>query len=166
LNYQNVELKGFEKFTHFSPLLFALLFPAMGIVLPILKPGGRDMTLFWAIGIPITVLVYWWLKRLLRYQLVRTSRAASENYRSVKFLADERGWIIKTDRPCEFIQVTVPGFPKTMASWGELVTVAFLESDCYVNSICDPDQHPSITAYGRNLENVEAVKSAVIGPNP
>jgi len=166
LNYQNIELKGFEKFTHFSPLFFVLLFPAMGIILPIFNPGGRDMTLFWVIGLPITIPIYLWLKRLLRYQVVHTQHGSSENYSSVRALAHERGWIIKSDRPYEFIQAAVPGFPKTMASWGELVTVAFLGGDCYINSICNPDQHPSIIAYGRNLENVEAVKSAVIGPNP
>jgi len=166
MNYDHVELYGFAKFTHFMPMGFALLFPVMGISLPIISPGGKDLTLFWLIGIPAAGLVYWWLKRLLRYQAVHTLQGAESNYQAVLALAKELNWNIRIARPNEFIQASVKGFPKTLRSWGELVSIAFQGGDVYVNSICDPNKHSSLTAYGRNNENVEIVKRAVVRPNP
>ena len=166
MNYEYVQLKGFAKFTHFTPMLFVLIVPVMGVALPVIQPGGKDISLLWIIGTPIAALVYWWLKRLLRYQVIHTTRNAEENYRAVLALVTELGWNIKNDRPLEFIQASVKGFPKTMSSWGELVSVAFHGNDVYINSICDPGKQPSLTAYGRNIENVEAVINAIDGPNP
>jgi hypothetical protein len=166
LNYDHVELTGFAKFNHFAPMAFTLMFPAMGIALPLIQPGGRDLTLFWVIGTPVAALAFWWSKRILRYQVIHTTQSTEKNYQAVLELATKLEWEIRSDRPLEFIQASVKGFPKTMASWGEMVTVAFLGGDVYINSICDPNERPSLTAFGRNLDNVEAVKRALGGPNP
>jgi len=165
VNAHGIELKGIEKFTHFSPFFFVLIFPVMGVVLPWIYPGGKDITLFWVIGIPVAFLAYWWQKRQLRFQVIHTNGNAEGNYHSIMALAHHLHWKVNVHRQSEFIQATVQGFPKTMASWGERVTVAFLSGDVFVNSICDPAKHSSITAFGRNIENVRAVAKAVREPN-
>lgn len=167
MKQQSVQLKGMAKFTHFSPLIFVLLFPVIGLIFlfnnpqDLHKPESIDLELLDVIPVPIAVFLFWHLKRLLRFKLVHTTHSAEENYQAVVSLAHKLGWNIKIQRPSEFIQASAGGFPQTLLSWGEQVTVRFLKSDIYVNSICDPNERSSLSSWGRNSGNVQSVLKAV-----
>jgi ABC-type multidrug transport system fused ATPase/permease subunit len=156
---QRLKLSGLAKFNYFTPVIFVASLPLIGLAVQIFSPGKNDLTLLILIPIPLAAFLYWYLNRTLRYQLIRTTHSAEENFHAVVSLAHRENWKIKVKRT-GFIRAKVGGFPKTM-SWGEQVSVQFDGNDVYVNSICDPDERPSISSYGQNAENVESVVRAV-----
>jgi hypothetical protein len=165
MNYKEVELSGSEKLNHFS-IVIAFLAP-----LPILLPTGlqsasREFRAFVAMLVLIAAFAFWWQKRVLRYTKVRTVQCAEANHQAVLLLAEKLGWAIIAEMPSESLLISVPGFPKTLASWGERVSVRFLGSEVYVNSICDPNRYASVSAYGRNGRNVRAVVRAIDRSQP
>ncbi len=162
---RSLKLRGMAKFNYFWPLILVASFPFIGLAVQFFSPGKNDLTLPILIPIPIAALLYWHLNRSLRYRMVRTNHSAEENFHSVVSLAHRQNWKIKTKRASSFIQAKVGGFPKTM-SWGEQVSVQFNGFDVYVNSICDPDEPPSLTSFGQNAENIQSVVRAVSESTP
>jgi len=43
--------------------------------------------------------------------------------------------------------------PFSWASWGELITIIREKDAILINSICDPDNRPSVTSFGQNKIN-------------
>jgi hypothetical protein len=130
------------------------------------QPANRASSAFVAMLVLIAAFAFWWQKRVLRYTKVRTAQCAEANHQAVLLLAQKLGWAIIAEMPSEFLLISVPGFPKTLASWGEQVSVRFLGTEVYVNSICDPNRYASVSAYGRNGRNVRAVVRAIDGSRP
>ena len=55
--------------------------------------------------------------------------------------------------------IAITGF--NWASWGERITIIRKENEILINSICDPDNRPSISSWGRNRKNVNAFKKRI-----
>ena len=73
MNHNNVELSGFDKFTHFLPVAFPLLISFVSLVLPIVQPGGRDMTAFVLIPLPVAYLLYRIQTKALQFTTASTA---------------------------------------------------------------------------------------------
>jgi hypothetical protein len=148
-----VELKGISKFTHFALVILILIYSLQAIVIAFCS-GNKEFLPTSVALLSISPLIYWWLRRKLEFRIIHTARSSADNYQAVLSVARKLGWRTKVSRPSEFFQASVTGFP---ISWGELVTVKFLDVDVYVNSICDPHSIPSTTAFGRNSRNVQSL---------
>jgi len=162
-NLEGVNLRGFQRFTHFQPVYFLGFLAAMALVLSLTNPQGRSLWLLYPTCIPLALLAYWRQRRALRFRVFETSQGEEANFEAVLALARRQGWVVRASHPTRFLQASVGGFPSTMRSWGEMVTVRFMGSRVYANSICDPDRQSSMTSFGRNFEHLEAVRSAVNG---
>jgi len=97
--------------------------------------------------------------RVLKFTGFRTNRDAPANYLAVMTAIRTTNWQITKEQEASIIIATVPG---SMRSWGERVEVRFDDNHVYVNSICNPSRHVSMTAWGRNRENVEFIRHAVL----
>lgn len=47
------------------------------------------------------------------------------------------------------------------ASWGERITIIRCENEILINSICDPDNHASVSSWGQNRKNINAFKKRI-----
>ena len=106
--------------------------------------------------IPASFLYYIQRKRLQFEEIpvVVTSEVFLE---AVKRTAVQSKWeIIRKEA---HIVTARTGF--TWQSWGELITVIRDNEKVLFNSICDPDNRPSIASWGRNRENFEVFKSVL-----
>jgi len=169
MNYQALELSTYEWFTHYLPVLFPLFISFVSLAIPIFQPGGRDMTAFVLIPIPIAYLLYRIQTKALRFTKATTPQPADKNFSLLRSLALEQEWKPINELPGVKIVLRTKGFPATLSSWGEQVTVLFQDQNIYVNSICDPSKHSSMFAGGRNQENIQrilAVLNATQAPNP
>ena len=98
------------------------------------------------------------LRRQLRFQIVTTSRTASENYVRVLSSVTNKGWTIRMHEENHFILCFTPMSP---FSFGDRVTIYFKNQDVWVNSICEPSK-PMGGLFGPHKKNVDVVQAAVI----
>lgn len=47
------------------------------------------------------------------------------------------------------------------ASWGERITIIRKENEILINSICNPDNRPSVSSWGQNRKNINAFKKRI-----
>ena len=47
--------------------------------------------------------------------------------------------------------------PCSWRSWGERITIIKQEDELWFNSICDPNSRPSVTSWGKNRNNLNAL---------
>jgi len=164
MNY--LKLKPGDLWTHYFSVAFFCMIVAASLLPPLFvgrNVRGNEMYSFAAVAAVMAGLSYVIQKRALRFSRFETPHEASQNYASVVALADSEGWQIVHRRQERLLVMAVPGFPKSLGSWGERITVEFHTAAVAVNSICDPARHPSVVSFGRNRRNVKAVAEAVDG---
>ncbi|NVK83615.1 MAG: hypothetical protein HWE21_04800 [Cytophagia bacterium] len=49
----------------------------------------------------------------------------------------------------------------SLFSWGERITIIRAETEILINSICDPDNRPSVVSMGQNRANMMAFKNKI-----
>ena len=163
-----VELKSEERFKHYSIVWFFGMIAVCLFMVPLLgrHVRGNEPYFFGVIAAIIAWLANLMQRRALQYSSFATNRSAAENYKAVLAVAESKGWELIHYRNDRLLVMSVPGFPSSLLSWGERVTVEFLGTVVDVNSICDPAMHASVVSFGRNRKNVQAVMAAVCGCDP
>lgn len=107
-------------------------------------------------------LGFWEQWRALRYRMIRTARAAEDNYLSVLYLANEDDWqFTRRDRFTCIQGCVAPGF----GGYARRVTVLFDGPDVYVNSIMNPGRFfaPGMISWGGIDRDISRVAAAVGG---
>jgi hypothetical protein len=122
--------------------------------------SGMQLIAFSMLTFPIG---YALRRRSLRFREFSTINTAAENFHRVLNLVEKEEWVVRSMKRDSYVIAQVIGFPKTIRSWGEQVSIRFHGSHVQVNSIGDPSGRFSVTTLGRNRENVEAVRSALGG---
>ena len=56
---------------------------------------------------------------------------------------------------------TIGGWPCTYEKRGERITIIRDNNKILINSICDPDNRPSVSSWGQNRKNVNAFKKRI-----
>ena len=166
MEHKYVELGAWDKITHYSIVGFFLVITATSSALVVLDPGApksRFLLGIFVVSLLLAGIFYWRQRRALRFVKFHTHHDAKFNFHAVLSLTANLEWNVIDERHAQLVVAAVPGFPKTLRSWGARVTVCFSGTDVYVNSICDPAKGDSVVTFGRNSENVRAVAKAVNG---
>lgn len=157
------QLRGWARAKHFAPAITFAVFAAFCALLALTKPSSPDTYPVSFVGVSalLAALALWWHRHVLRFAVVETERDPDQNYERVLDAAGAAGWEVVATEPGHTLEARVAGFPRSLLSWGEAVVVRFEGQRVYVNSICDPDLNPSVTAWGRNSRNMETVSQAL-----
>jgi hypothetical protein len=107
------------------------------------------------------VCVAWLFRRVLRFTTFEGAGDANGNYDAVAKAMGDAGWWIRKAPSRAFIVATAS---RAMERSGQRIEVRFCGSSVLVCSIADPsDISFGVTTLGRNAENVELVRRAVMG---
>lgn len=143
-------------------LLPGLLIVAAGSTIFFAVMRGNGLQMLWVptIFVLAAILLVWQLRRGLRFHTVQTGREPADNMERVLDVARKREWQRAAAEPEGTMEFHTP---RSMFSWGEMVTVRFEGGAVLINSISDPGHGPSITSMGGNARNVRLVASALRG---
>ena len=166
LSDRSLELRGFKWFTHYSAPTVFLVFTAFAgfqiVTRKYQSTGVEILTLALAV---IGLLTLWLQKRALKFRVFDTSSGAPDNFERIIAGIEHSDWVITKFKEGAMLELKTRGFPATWRSWGEQVTILFVNNLVYVYSICDPDAHTALTAYGRNRGNIKRIGKMLSGPN-
>jgi len=96
-------------------------------------------------------------KTRLRFKVIDVAADADTFMNAVKETAKELEWKI-IDQKSNLI-VAKSDF--SWASWGELITIIRDKDKILFNSICDPDNRPSVASWGMNKVNLKTFEQYV-----
>jgi len=147
-----------QTFWHYSIIPFLLIVPVMttidvfkyyvthtyNSVTPIdelLKTGY--------IWILPALIFYFIQKRRLKFIIINVSVDKDSFHKAVEQTAKELEWSIKKNTSDTLVAKS--GF--SWRSWGELITIIWDKDKILFNSICDPDNRPSVSSFGMNKVN-------------
>jgi hypothetical protein len=157
-NTETVFLTKSQNFWHYSIILFLLIMPVITTV-DVFKyyvtdtyTGVRpieDLILFGYIWIVPAIIFMFIQKRRLKFRTIDISVDKATFQKAVEQTAKELEWAI-TKKTNDTI-VAKSGF--SWRSWGEHITIIWSENKILFNSICDPDNRPSIASFGMNKVN-------------
>lgn len=95
------------------------------------------------------IAVYFFQKRRLKFRVITLSVSPKQFRMAVEQTTKELEWKIEEESN-NFI-IARSGF--SYRSWGELITIIREDDRILFNSICDPDNKPSIASFGMNRLN-------------
>jgi hypothetical protein len=161
------QIAGFwAKATHYSIVFFFLFFPAVFLCFQLIQylkgdpaySGGDELWIFTA---PLVLggLAFWLQKRRLRYKIIQTTLTRAQVEAIIERVADELEWKGHFVTNKIYKAKTSPRF--FSGSWGEEITILLPDNRIFINSICDPDKHASLTSFGRNWENKDMVINSI-----
>jgi hypothetical protein len=160
-----LQLNKMQLFWHYSIVLFLFIVPVITTI-SVYKyyvthtyRGVRSIEEIATGYIPIipAIAFYFIQKRRLRFKSIKISVDAETFLKAAEQTAKELEWEIQTKR--KDIIVAKTGF--SWRSWGELITIIREEERILINSICDPDNRPSITSLGMNKLNLKIFEQAL-----
>lgn len=155
-----------QMFWHYSSVLFILIIPIMNlysifeIEVTNTYTGVRTTQDHLRAGLPwfVPALLFGLIQyRRLNFQKLKAKLSGEE----FKLLAIEAG----KEMNWNFTELTndyaiaITGF--NWVSWGERITLIRKNDEILVNSICDPDNRPSVTSWGQNRKNINAIKKRI-----
>ncbi|MBT1696044.1 hypothetical protein KK083_04090 [Fulvivirgaceae bacterium PWU4] len=109
---------------------------------------------------PISIIIYLIQRDKLKFQFIRTS-VDKEAFRDwVTDVVREYKWSIRSFKDNTFIIKTNPGFVNQ--SWGQHITIMFVEGGVLVNSIFDPNKGSWIITFGSNRRNIDEIKKLLV----
>lgn len=153
-----LQLSFWNKISHYWAVIFALIIPICSIIYKIIdainktERSSRDGEIYlFVIPITLSFLFYLLQKKRLSFKIVETKLNIDEIYKIVDETAKELGWIINKRTNKYLTANTNPKF--TSGSWGEQITIIFIENKILVNSICDLNKKSSLVSMGRNKKN-------------
>lgn len=160
-------LTGFwAKSTHYSIAFFFLIFPAIFIGFQLVgylkgDPPFDWATAVWIIVVPAVLgfLTFWLQKRKLRFKSIQTTLTRAQVEAIIERVADELEWKGHFVNSHIYIARTHPSL--FSGSRGEEITILLPGDRVLINSICDPEKKSSLTAAGRNWENVDMVTESI-----
>lgn len=158
-----LKLSNWQLFWHYSIVPFILIIPITNLyfVFQIEVTGTYtgvmstqehlNIGLPWLI--PSIILAIIQYRRLNFKRLNR--RLKPEEFKSIAEEAGkEMNWTFM--KLTKDYAIAITGF--NWASWGERITIIRKENEVLINSICDPDNRPSVSSWGQNRKNINAFK--------
>lgn len=110
--------------------------------------------------VSISIIIYLIQRDKLKFHFIRTS-VDKEVFRDwVIDIAREYKWSIRSFKDNTFTMKTNPGFVNQ--SWGQHITIMFVEGGVLVNSIFDPNKGSWVMTFGSNRRNVDEIKKLII----
>ena len=161
-----LKLSNWQLFWHFLVVPFILIIPILNLysVFEIEVTGTyngvRSTQEHLSVGLPwlILAVIFGIIQyRRLNFRQLDTKLTAEEFKAIVVEAGQEMNW--------NFINLTkdyaiaVTGF--NWASWGERITIIRKENEILINSICDPDNRPSVSSWGQNKKNINAFEKRI-----
>lgn len=159
-------LSKWQLLWHYSVVLFILIVPILNlysvyeIEVAHTYTGVRSTQDHLRVGLPWIIPAL--ATGIIQYQRLNFKKLKAElSGDEFKLLVMEAGKEMKWN----FINLTkdyaiaVTGF--NWASWGERITIIRKRDEILFNSICDPDNRPSVTSWGQNRKNLNAIKKRI-----
>jgi len=147
-----------QTFWHYSLVPFLLIVP----VLTTIDVFKYYVTQTYAAARPIEDMIstgYIWIipaiafyfiqRRKLKFRTINISVDKNTFIEAVEQTAMELGWTI--EKASSDIIIATSGF--SWRSWGERITIIRCSDKILFNSICDPDNRPSVASFGMNRVN-------------
>lgn len=161
-----LKLSNWQLFWHYSITPFILIIPIMNLysVFQIevtgTYTGVRSTQEHLNVGLPWLIPAMFFA--IIQYHKLSFKRLntqlSPEKFKSIIYqTGHEMNW--------NFIYLTkdyaiaITGF--NWASWGERITIIRKENEIIINSICDPDNRPSVSSWGQNRKNINALKKRI-----
>ena len=165
-----LQLTNWQKFNHFSIVGFLLFIPLGYLSITLYERVNGNGSNFnsdelYIIFIPVILatLFYFLQKSRLKFKVLISELKREQIIDYLEQLCKEWNWTIKTNNHSEFLAKTNPTF--FSGSWGEQVTILFIDNKILLNSICDLDKRSSLVSMGHNRENVQAVTDLINNAN-
>jgi hypothetical protein len=165
-----LQLSAFGKFNHWSPIFFLMLAPMViliSIAVSIISQHSYHFSEpeLQIIIIPsvLSLLIYLLQKRRLKFKMIKTTLSQPEILKIIKQVSTDLNWIPDTHSANTYIATTNPGF--FSGSWGEQITILFHGNQIFVNSVCNPEDRPSLVSFGRNRNNIETLFTRITETN-
>jgi hypothetical protein len=145
-----------QTFWHYSIIPFLLIAPVMTTI-DVFKyyvthtytsTKSIDFT-FGYIWILPALIFYFIQKGRLKFRTINISVDNNTFHKTVEQTAKELEWDI--EQMANQIVVAKSGF--SWRSWGEQITILHNKDKILFNSICDPDNRPSVASFGMNKVN-------------
>lgn len=108
----------------------------------------------WLVPAIIFVIVQY---RRLNFKRLKVTLTSEEFIFITKQAGGEMNW--RLENLTKDYAVAITGF--NWGSWGERVTIIRKENEILINSICDPDNRPSVSSWGQNRKNIKAFKKRI-----
>ncbi len=161
-----LKLSNWQLFWHYSIVPFILIVPIMNLysVFQIevtgTYTGVRSTEEHLIVGLPwlIPAIIFAIIQyRRLNFKRLN-ARLTSEEFKSIAEQAgQEMNWHFMNLTKDYVIAIT--GF--NWVSWGERITIIRKENEILINSICDPDNRPSVSSWGQNRKNINAFRKRI-----
>ena len=155
---ETLQLPKWQRFWHFSVVLYLLIIPIITTFsltkdyfagLFVNKRYPNEFLIFGYAWLLPAVAFYFRQKRCLRFKTIFISIDAEKFHQVVKETAKGLGWQVV--KKTNTVIVAKSGF--SWRSWGELITIIREKDRILFNSICDPDNRPSVASWGMNRRN-------------
>ncbi len=163
---EKLVLTNSQLFWHYSIILFFFIPPLMNIVdvykyfvnntYTGVRPLAEMATWSYLPLIP-AILFYFIQKRRLKFKTIPLKINTEIFTTAGKETAKQLDWKILAQT--SNLIVAKSGF--SWRSWGELITIIKDKDRILFNSICDPDNRPSITSWGMNKLNLKTFEEQV-----
>ena len=166
LQKNKLQLKFWDKFSHFGIVGFLLFIPLLFVFFHLRdtlngtpKPMRDGEIYFLIIPTFLAVLFYKLQSDRLKFKEVFTNLTREQLTEIIEKVGDQLKWYPEKINKNFIIAKTHPSF--FSGSWGEQITILFDTNRVLVNSICDPDKKSSVVSMGRNRKNVNTLISAI-----
>jgi len=163
---KKLSLSFWNKYTHFSILIYLLITPIILLFLHIKdlmnnEPVSLKENEIYFIITPIlfAILFFKIQNNRLKFKKVSTTLTKDELIKIIENIGAELKWIPYLIGDNIIIVKTNPSF--WSGSWGEQITIIFDKNNVLINSICDPDKNSSLVSMGRNKKNENALIKAI-----
>ena len=163
---ERLKLTKWQLFWHYSIVPFLLLIPVMNaysifqIKVTGTYTGVRTAQEHFEVGWPwiipaiiFTIIQY----QRLNFKKINRKTDVDEFKEAVTKAGEEMKWNI-TNLTKDYA-IAITGF--NWASWGERITIVRKPNEILINSICDPDNRPSVSSWGQNRKNIETFKKYI-----
>jgi len=161
-----LKLSKWQLFWHYSVVSFILIIPLMNlysmfeIEVTGTYTGVRTTQEHLSVGLPwlIPAIIFGIIQyRRLNFKSIETE-LTPEKFKSIAEQAGkEMNWNFMNLTKDYAIAFT--GF--NWLSWGERITIVRKDNEVLINSICDPDNRPSVSSWGQNRKNINAFKKRI-----
>lgn len=160
---QRVQLSSWEKLSHYLPALAVFNGVVMGVYTMVTADNEEEIARGFNVIIPcfvLTIIISYIQWKRLRFTVIETSLDSTELAEVIKYVEKRQKWDVTVRSTTFYIATADEG--ALFQSWGERITILYYENRIYFSSICDPNKRTSLSSWGRNWENLDIFKRAVV----
>ena len=158
-----LQLSFWNKVSHYGIVGFCFFIPTFLLLIHLFEFLKGNPAYFadreiYILIIPIIVGCLFFLlqKSRLKFRIIEVKVNPSDFNIYLEQLCKKWDWTPRSHNDNFFVAKTNQSF--FSGSWGEQVTILRTENKIFINSICDLDKKSSVTSFGHNRENINAVK--------